>query len=361
MAVTGPGGALVNAEVATAIVRFVAGGADLERAEVEPSLLSLVCRELNNTRLARGQATISADLLAGSRDTILSEFYERTLADQPAGVRAFIEDELLTDSGYRESIAEERVKKGLAAAGAADSAVAALIDRRLLRVEERLDVRRVELTHDVLCGVVKASRDVRQEREALEAAAHELAAQREREAATQRSLVRARLLAAVALVLMLGAAGGAVFGYLNMRRADRARAAALGAAEQTRLAQQLANTARSEAEQLLSFLVEDFYRDLVANGQAELYGQLAQRMVDYYRRLPPELLTDSSARNQSLALASLARALNEQNRTDEAVEPVTQAIEQLRRRRAGGDPSIEAALNWLCKNPRRSRRCVPRP
>ena len=162
-AVVKPGGRLVSQEVAESIVRFVAGGSELANAEVEPSLLSLVCRELNTVRLNQCRAEISADLLAGSRDTILTEFYERALADQPAGVRRVIEDELLTESGYRESLAEERVIKALAAAGSAPDALAKLVDRRLLRIEERLDVRRVELTHDVLCGVVAASRNLRQE------------------------------------------------------------------------------------------------------------------------------------------------------------------------------------------------------
>src|SRR6266446_2649864 len=106
-AVVKPGGKLVSEEVAGSIVRFIAGGAELRNAEVEPSLLSLICRELNNARIAKGRAEISADLLAGSRDTILTEFYERALADQPAGVRKFIEDEMLTESGFRESLAEE--------------------------------------------------------------------------------------------------------------------------------------------------------------------------------------------------------------------------------------------------------------
>ena len=167
---------LVTEAVAEAVVRFVAGGADLARAEVEPSLLSLICRELNNTRLAQGHAEISADLLAGSRDTILSEFYERALADQPAGVRDFIEDEMLTDSGFRESVAEERVRKGFAAAGAPPGRAATLVNRRLLRVEDRLDMRRVEITHDVLCSVIAASRGVRHEREALEESRRQLAA-----------------------------------------------------------------------------------------------------------------------------------------------------------------------------------------
>ena len=70
-AVLGPGKGLVSEEVAEAIVRFVAGGAELSNAEVEPSLLSLICRELNDARLEQGRREISLDLLAGSHSSIL--------------------------------------------------------------------------------------------------------------------------------------------------------------------------------------------------------------------------------------------------------------------------------------------------
>lgn len=147
-----PGKQLVSQEVAEAIVRFVAGGSELANAEVEPSLLSLICRELNEQRIAQNRTEISLDLLAGSHESILSSFYERSLADQPAAVRQLIEDELLTESGYRENLAEERLQHRLKGARAAPDALAILVNRRLLRIEERLDVRRVELTHDVLTG-----------------------------------------------------------------------------------------------------------------------------------------------------------------------------------------------------------------
>ena len=126
-----------------------------------------------------------------------------------AAVRRFIEDELLTESGFRESIAEERVRKAFAEVGAAPDALATLVDRRLLRIEERLDVRRVELTHDVLCSVVRASRDLRHEREARDEAERKLAAQRARERATRKALVRARQIAAVCAVLAIGAVASA--------------------------------------------------------------------------------------------------------------------------------------------------------
>ena len=55
-------------------------------------------------------------------------------------------------------------------------------------LSERLDMRRVELTHDVLCSVVASSRDMRHEREARDEAERQLAAQRERGAAAKSRL-----------------------------------------------------------------------------------------------------------------------------------------------------------------------------
>lgn len=324
-AVTGPGGALVSAEVAAAIVRFVAGGAELERAEVEPSLLSLICRELNTARQAGGHATISADLLAGSRETILTEFYRRALADQPEGVRTFIEDELLTDSGYRESIAEERVKKAFAAAGASAEALAVLVDRRLLRVEDRLDLRRVELTHDVLCGVVRSSRDVRQEREARAAEARrreeteaQLAGARAQEAAARAAAVRARLVAAVCTVLAVAALGAAAWGYVNFRRARQAE-------ERVAMERDRAQLSRGEAEKLVTFLLDDLYTQLEPTGRIEIVSGLARRALAYFDALPPELRNEQSDRYRAVALGRLGAAVSLQGKTREAEAPLQEA------------------------------------
>ncbi len=333
-AVRAPAPHLVSEAVAEAIVRFVAGGAQLTVAEVEPSLLSLICRELNNTRLAKGEAEISANLLEGSRDTILSEFYERTLAGQPPGVRIFIEDEMLTESGFRESVAEERVRKGFAAAGAAAEAVAILVDRRLLRVEDRLDMRRVEITHDVLCSVINASRGVRHEREALEASRRELAAQWEREQATRRALKRARQVATVAVVLMLAAAGSAVFGWINYRRAHAADARA-------QISLDLAERARSESEKLIAFLLEDFYEELRPTGRVEIIGKLADKAVAYYDGLPAELMTPQTRLYRSMALIRKANAYGETGRVADAAQVSTEARGLIEKLQAEMGPSDE--------------------
>ena len=336
-AVLKPGGRLVSQEVAESIVRFTAGGSEIRNAEVEPSLLSLICRELNNARIAKGRSEISADLLAGSHDTILAEFYERSLADQPQGVRRFIEDTLLTESGYRESIAEERVRKVFADAGAAPDALAKLVDRRLLRIEERLDVRRVELTHDVLCSVVRASRTLRQEREARDEAERRLAAQRERERATRKALVRARQVAAVCAVLAIGAVASAVFGYVSMKRAQRAEA-------QAQKTQQLAESARGEAEKLIVYLLDDFYLELEPVGRLDIVAALAKRAVDYYADLPSELRTAETDRNRALALVRYGAALRNQSRLDESQKALAEAVGVLGKLRAAGDRSEATAI-----------------
>ena len=324
-AILGPGGKLVSQEVAESIVRFVAGGSELANAEIEPSLLSLVMRELNTARQAQGRAEISADLLAGSRETILGEFYERTLADQPAAVRRVIEDELLTESGYRESLAEERVVRTLHAAGADPGALATLVDRRLLRIEERLDVRRVELTHDVLCSVVLSSRDRRHEREARDEAERRLAEQRAREQAQHRALVRARQVAGVCAVLMLVAVASAIFGWVNLQRARAADVAA--------------QKARGDAERLVGFLIEDFYAELEPTGRLDTLGKLAHRTVSYYDGLPADLRTPKTQTYRAMALIREGEALNGKGDLEQARKNFDEAAGVFERLRAGGDRS----------------------
>lgn len=330
-AVTRPGGKLVSEEVAAAIVRFVAGGAELANAEVEPSLLSLICRELNDARIEQGRDEISLDLLAGSHSSILGNFYERSLADQPAAVRRIIEEELLTDSGYRENIAEERLVNSFAAAGAAPTALATLVNRRLLRIEERLDVRRVELTHDVLCGVVKASRDDRHKREANEATERLLAEQRGRELAARQALVRARKVATVCVLLAIGALAAAIFAYLNSQRARRA--------------EQVAVEARSGAEHLLGYLTDDFVRELESFGRLNVVAEFAKRQIDYFHGLPPALKGWETTRNGALAMVHYARAERIMGDTRAAGASVGEAIGLLEQQRKAGDQSEAATID----------------
>ena len=206
--------------VAERVVEFVAGarGGSAERLaelEVEPALLSVICRELNERRRTLGQPQISADLVSGNRREILTDFYERSVADLPEAMRTFVEDRLLTKSGFRDNLALETA---LEFSGVTRPLIDTLVARRLVRLEDRLGVQRVELTHDVLAEVIRAARDTRQQRLALEEA-------REKEQLTRAAAARAvrrqrwviaGLATAVAALLV-----GAFFGLRAQRHAER--------------------------------------------------------------------------------------------------------------------------------------------
>ena len=175
-AVLKPGGHLVSQPVAEKIIQSIAspmrgyrlldlvgdedtGGAKTLQAEVEPFLLSLVCRELNNSRQQRKLPAISAELVQGSQSEILSAFYERCFVGIPHVVRVWVEDHLVGDSGYRDMVALERALKQK---GMTRKAIDSLVDRRLLRIEEdRNGIPRIELTHDVLTKLATKSRGER--------------------------------------------------------------------------------------------------------------------------------------------------------------------------------------------------------
>ena len=336
-AVQRPGGKLVSEDVAAAIVRFVAGGAEIANAEVEPSLLSLICRELNDKRIAEGRGEISLDLLAGSHATILAEFYERVLADQPSAARRVIEDELLTESGFRENIAQERIVSLFATAGAAPGTLPLLVNRRLLRIEERLDVRRVELTHDVLCAVVKSSRDLRYEREARDRTEKLLSEQRDRELAARRGLVRARRVAGICAALSVCAVVALAFAFVSLRRAHRAELAA----QENRAA---AETARGQAEHLLGYLNQDFAVELAGFGTLNLVKQLGQRETEYYDALPASLKTTDTVRSAALARVRYGIAQQQASELTGARASLDDAVRTLERLRNEGDTSEESAI-----------------
>src|SRR5436305_9867203 len=175
--ITRAGGALVDDDVARRILRLAwrnepsppLDPAEFPRLEIDPALLSVVCSELNHKRQQASPPLerITPELLEGADREILSSFYERAMAGLNPRVRAFVEDELITDRGFRDSHALE---DALALPGVTAEAIDALTRNRLLRVDERQSVRRLELTHDVLTRVVLESRDSRRAREAEEAA-----------------------------------------------------------------------------------------------------------------------------------------------------------------------------------------------
>jgi hypothetical protein len=160
---------LIDERVAREVVRFIAAGdpdRDFDELEIEPAYLSVFCRELNRERIEKGETKITLDRLMVSRDEILSEFYERTLGNKKYGseVRHFIEERLITKSGHRASVAKDDVL----GENITEEDIRNLEQDRLIRVEERSGTEQIELTHDLLTGVIRESRDKRRAQETIQ-------------------------------------------------------------------------------------------------------------------------------------------------------------------------------------------------
>jgi hypothetical protein len=175
-AVVQPAGGLIEPEVAEEVIRYIArprpddpfgtAGADGQPAladlDVDPPMLSLFCSELNARRIKAEQDQITSDLLNLNKDRILRDFYENAFNSLPRRVRSFVEDELVTDSGLRASMVLEQAEKRVGRRGR--DALSELVRRRLLHIEERSDMPRIELIHDRLIPFVLDSRGRRRKR-----------------------------------------------------------------------------------------------------------------------------------------------------------------------------------------------------
>jgi hypothetical protein len=168
---------LVSEELAPTIVAFLSSGTtaavdDDEGATVEPALLSLFCRGVNEHRKQAGKTRFDEALLEGAKETIVADFYLSSLVDQPERVRRFIAEELITEHGFRNSYSvDDAIARGFVTA----AELQALIDRHLLRKEHHLGIERVELTHDLLTRAVV---DEREERRRVERSEREQRARR---------------------------------------------------------------------------------------------------------------------------------------------------------------------------------------
>jgi hypothetical protein len=162
------GGHLIEDGVTEKIIAFLAdvkepikSDLDLERLEVDPTLLSIICRELNNQRRAAGAAKITADLLTFSQDQIVADFYHENIRHCGPTAKRFIEDKLIDRGGRRIMCSmDDAIAEGIA-----EPAINDLVSRHILRRDERYQTKFIELTHDVLTDVAKSDRDQRAERE----------------------------------------------------------------------------------------------------------------------------------------------------------------------------------------------------
>ncbi len=144
-------------DVAAAIVRAAAGAAadvPLEEIDAVPPILSLLCERLNDRRLAASpppSSITAADFSPGEAERILARFYDDKLRSHPQALREYLEDELVSDSGFRENVSLDSALASLhTRVPDVEARLRQLVDDRVLAIEDRGGVPRLELTHDTL-------------------------------------------------------------------------------------------------------------------------------------------------------------------------------------------------------------------
>lgn len=303
---------IIDEATGVAIVRFVAGaGGDVPLREIEavPPLLSLLCSELNAQR-GKNQM-IRFEQVAGSSKDILAEFYERCFIGEHAAVRRFVEDRLLSPQGFREGENRDSYYHILEQGGLdrkeADDALARLIDARVLISDLRGGIERIELTHDTLTGVVRASRDKRRLME---------------EGAERRRQRRNLLAAAFALALLLTSVS-LPFGLWAMREKARAEEARDRAEE----SEALALRAQGTAENLIKSMLFDLRDKLTPLGRVELLEDVSRQAEHYFDNLPKDQLTPAAIRHQASLWLDRGKLLTTQGKLPEARTALTRAMD----------------------------------
>jgi tetratricopeptide (TPR) repeat protein len=304
---------------------------------VEPAMLNIVCRKLNEERTRLGERQIGDDLFGLTPEQILNSFYENCWVGLGSGLRVFVEDELVNRAGFRDSRDLDDACRKLGPGSAAD--IQQLVNRLLLQYRDEPAGRRIELIHDRFCPFAQRSRDERERREQerkaretemrveeearkarAEAAAAEASraeeqrrreeadrlrneaenAHREAEVAYHRAR-RGELIAKAIAVVALAATVGV--GYFAWQAVTQKRRAVSDEESASGLISEMQN---DSIQPILTTITQQ--GSLGRFGQLNMVKGIEAKTVEYYRQHPP--LDPTSRLNQCLSLeeegASLA-------------------------------------------------------
>ena len=149
--VTEPGEDLVDADVVNRILdKVVAMG---EGCSVDPAILSLLMYGLYERMIQKGDASIHGVLVDEASNDIVRDFYERRMSGMELSARKYLEEHLVSSDGRRRSVAAAD-----ACSHVKVEELESLTDKHILTKLERGSFSDYELTHDVLCPIVTASR-----------------------------------------------------------------------------------------------------------------------------------------------------------------------------------------------------------
>lgn len=96
---------------------------------------------------AKGLSTITDDLVRSLGANIVRDYYYDSIQKISISAAKYLEDNLLTDGGYRDSVARDKIERSKQIS---KQEVETLLSCRIIKEETLNDVKRIEFTHDVL-------------------------------------------------------------------------------------------------------------------------------------------------------------------------------------------------------------------
>lgn len=124
----------------------------LRNLDVETFILSLFCSQLYKKAVELRQDHITVGIVERFGENIINDYYTECVKSISRTSLKYLEEHLLTASGYRNMLAYEDVVPQ----HVSKEEIAHLEKCRLIRIEVINKTERIEFTHDVLCGVAAA-------------------------------------------------------------------------------------------------------------------------------------------------------------------------------------------------------------
>ena len=152
---------LVTEEVANKIVEILSSNntARQNPRRIEPFLLSLYMFRVCEQMMKRNENTINEKLINEVGQDVVNDYYLESMGKVSTKAMKYLEKELLTQKGHRDSISLDRL---LSSGKVSEKEIETLLSARILRKSTVNNVERIEFTHDILSKYAKLNKDNRE-------------------------------------------------------------------------------------------------------------------------------------------------------------------------------------------------------
>ena len=197
---------LVSPEVAKLIIEKVTGENNIDlddkpKIQVDSAILSLYLSRLYDKMVEVGDTVITSELVETHSDNIIEDFYSDAISGLPENSVKWLEDTLINEDGRRDNRDRSTL---LRESELSEDELDRLVNEvKLLRQFSYSGILRVEYIHDVLCPVIVARRQKRNEDERVRLI--------EQKARVERKKSRRRLFSVVGIFVLLALVAGGIW------------------------------------------------------------------------------------------------------------------------------------------------------